>query len=93
MIYSSAPRLAESSEERLWSGPGEQQSAGVKCCGQAEGRKVFINVLLAQGPTVPVLYSVMQFPISGMKNGIIHVYSHVVGPLKIVHVTRSEYVN
>lgn len=53
VIYSSAPQLAVSSEERLWPGLGERQSAGVRCRSQAEGRKVFINVLLAQGPTVP----------------------------------------
>jgi len=53
VIYSSASQLAVSSEDRLWPGPGERQSAGLKSCGQVEERKVLINVLHTQGPTVP----------------------------------------
>lgn len=67
---------------------------GCQCCSQAEGRKVFIDVPLAQGPAVPTLCSVTQFPASGLKNGLIHAYSHVVGPLiKLVHMTRPGSVN
>lgn len=52
VTYSSAPQVAVSSHERLCLGPGKWQSGEVKYPSHAEGRKVFINVLLTHGPTV-----------------------------------------